>query len=764
MPPIRAREETAAFTFGRFLLVSRLARGGMAEVYGSRPLGRSQLPRVVAVKRMLPDIAARGDFIDMFVDEAKLVSRLEHDNIVRSYEYGREAGSYYIAMEMLSGIDMSRVATAMKARGRPIPPEIVAWIGEQVCAGLAHAHALEDDDGAPVGLIHRDVTPHNLIVGFDGVVKIIDFGIAKSAIQSSQTTAGTIKGKVRYMSPEQATRSAPIDYRSDIFSTGVCLWEWLAGRRMFSPDLNTLQTLKKVRRGDFKPLAEVNAHLPKELTEIIDRALAQNPDERFQDAEEMRMALEAYRSARCAHPEKILSRWLNRELPAQRRMHEHRIAAISATPLPEDTIGDHSDIERAATECAHLKKNTSSFAEAPTEVFFSVDVELPEIVEEATGELLESRPTQTEASGSLWGGDESGVQTRIEKSPWRGDHPEVTDPDGREEPRTQTTKILTSRAADGSRAEDCSPSEDGWSPENTLPRSDTRQSLDAARPLEGITPPNTRRVRRDRPAFIAAAAVAAAALLGVGFHYAGATQAPSTAAASGAGVLQVRLTTEAARAAEVFVDGVQRGQAPLTLGTLAPGAHEIRITADGFDDLVEVVELAAGTTTIMAASLNATTEGPDLPEPAAETVTEEAPEQPEQEEALETEDELQAPVRLAVAAADEERVDAVARWARLQEFRARRARIAARTEAAPLEVEPRDSAGDVGQDLIGDGSRRDGDLLGVDGVGALSPEDDGFIPNASLGDGRDVEGREIHRDPTDDGTAHASDEHRAAVP
>jgi|GEM_PF-2112000 len=742
MSLIRAREESAPFTFGRFLLVGRIAQGGMAEIYGSRPLGKSRLPRVVAIKRMLPDIAARGDFIDMFVDEAKLVSRLEHQNIVRSYEYGREAGSYYIAMEMLSGIDMSRVAASMHARGRHIPPEIVAWIGEQVCAGLAHAHALEDDDGTPVGLIHRDVTPHNLIVGFDGIVKVIDFGIAKSAIQRTQTTAGTIKGKVRYMSPEQATRTAPVDHRSDIFSFGVCLWEWLAGQRMFPSDLNILKTLKKVRQGDFRPLAEVNPHLPEELTAIVDRALAQNPDERFQHAEEMRRALEEYRSARCAQPDKILSRWLDRELPDQRRMHEHRIAAISATPLPEGTISYHADMEQVAAEKSHPGKNTSSFAEAPTEVFFSVDVELPEEAAIAGGELLEGRPTPIEAARSHWGVDDSGVQTRIEKSPWRGDHPEVTDPDDREEPRPETTRILTSRSDDSSR------SDDRWSPEETLRSSDTRQSLDTLRPLECVAPPRAHRARWEHPAFIAAAAVAAAAVLGVGFHFAGATQANSTAAATSAGVLQVRLTTEAAPAA-VFIDGVQRGEAPLTLGTLAPGAHEIRITADGFEDLVEEVRLAPGTTTIMAASLRAmpdVSEFPELPEPTAETVI-----------VIEAGTVTETP-------AEQERVDAEARWARLQEFRARRAHIAASAQAEPSEVEPRDSTRDVGQDLIADGVRRGGDLLGVDGLGALGPEDDSFVPELGPGDGRDVEGREVHRDPADDGTAHPGDEHRAAVP
>ncbi len=665
LPGARVDEDSPT-TFGRFLLVERLAAGGMAEVYASRPLRRTRLPRVVAIKRMLPDIAARGDFIDMFVDEAKLVSRLNHENIVRSYEYGREAGAYYIAMEMLSGLDMSRLASLVSRRRRRIPPEIAAYVAEQVCAGLAHAHALEDERGEHIGLIHRDITPHNLIVGFDGTVKIIDFGIAKSAIQRAQTTVGMLKGKVCYMSPEQATRTARIDYRSDIYSTGVCLWEWLAGRRMFSPDLHFLKTLKKVRGGDFKPIDQLRPGLPDELVAIVNKALAKKPRDRFQSAEEMREALEAYRAKRCSMPKRALRRWLDRELADQRMKAEQQMQRIGATPVPEGTIAYHPELELVATE-QEAKDGQSSFVEAATEVFFSVDIDID--VAELAEDSVTSAVTDFDVELPSWSRDTSGIQTKVGKRPRRpGGHRATR----RAAARAQTTTLVDESPWWQAYAEISPPSdwEDAETKKHIGTTDETPRLIDTLRPQEQITKTEKQpaKTRRAHPALLVAAALAAAAILGAGVHFA----ERRAAAAADAGVLQVRLSGDA-ESATVFVDGVERGMAPLTLGTLSAGRHDVRVVAEGFRELAQRIEVEQGATTIVAASLAALEAAAAEPEPEVSRAAEEgaAP--------AEADDGAESP---ALTAAEAERQARQERWERLLAIRAARARRAERRAAA----------------------------------------------------------------------------------
>jgi len=648
--------------FGRFLLVDRLAAGGMAEVYASRPLRTNRMPNVVAIKRMLPEVAARSDFVEMFVDEAKLVSRLDHENIVRSYEYGREAGAYYIAMEMLCGLDMSRVAALMAHRERQFPPEIAAWIAEQVCAGLAHAHALEDDDGKPVALIHRDVTPHNVILGFDGIVKIIDFGIAKSQIQRSQTSVGVLKGKVCYMSPEQATRGARIDHRSDIYSVGVCLWEWLAGRRMFSPEVHYLKTLKKVCAGKFEPIGDLRSGLPDELVGILDKALAQEPEDRFQSAEEMRQALESYRSPRVSKPERSLRRWLDRELADQRLIHEQRLEMIATTPVAEGTIPYHVALDTEVEESS-ANEAAPSFVEATTEVFFSIDVELTD----DTGAMIGSGPTDHDVRLPYWS-EGSGVTRRDVPRVRLGDEEEPL-----EGMATRVDKSSRGRA----RGEVASEKDREVAASRTGAAFPAPPAIDIDMPRSSRGEPRSTRRDGVHPGLALAGAVVAAAIVGVAVFYA---QQPPAATNSDEGVVQVRLAMDV-EGATVFVDGQERGGAPLTLGAVSAGAHEIRVVADGYEDVVEQVEIVSGTTTIVAASMARIPELTSEADASADSDDEELAAEPESDEPPQVSAEESE--RLA---AEERRAEAQARWARLQETRERRARRAARAEAAGAEA------------------------------------------------------------------------------
>src|SRR5262245_18293462 len=208
--------------FGNYRLVRRIARGGMAEVFLARHLGMEGFERRVAIKRILPHLSEAEEFKSMFLDEARLAAQLTHPNIVHIYDFGRVDEYYFIGMEFVDGVDLGRLIR--HARNRPVPFEFAARIFSDVCSGLHYAHNAVDGEGRPLGLVHRDVTPQNVLVTYDGVVKLVDFGIAKAAWQAGRTRPGVVKGKFAYMSPEQV-EGRRLDGRSDVFSAGICLYE-----------------------------------------------------------------------------------------------------------------------------------------------------------------------------------------------------------------------------------------------------------------------------------------------------------------------------------------------------------------------------------------------------------------------------------------------------------------------------------------------------------------------------------------------------------
>ncbi len=267
-------------TFGGYTLLERLAMGGMAEVFLARPEGQD---RLVAVKRILPSVAADDDFIAMFIDEAKIAGQLTHPNIAQILDIGRINNSYFIAMEYVSGQDLrglwdrTREAAPSTPRGMPIP--IVCHLVKKLAEALDHAHRKRDAKGRPLGIIHRDVSPQNVLVSYDGELKIIDFGIAKAANRIVKTQTGVLKGKFAYMAPEQA-RGDPIDHRSDVFAIGVILYELLTGERAFRGDTDFV-LLEKVRRVDVVAVRELRSDLPRELERIVNKALSREAGDRY---------------------------------------------------------------------------------------------------------------------------------------------------------------------------------------------------------------------------------------------------------------------------------------------------------------------------------------------------------------------------------------------------------------------------------------------------------------------------------------------------
>ena len=276
--------------FGKYLLLEKLATGGMAQLYRAKIIGVEGFEKFIAIKQILPHLAHEEELITSFIDEAKLAALLNHQNVVQIYDFGSMENSYFITMEYLFGRDLRAVNAKAREKGSPVSLENALYLISKVCAGLDYAHKLKDFQGKSLYIIHRDISPQNIFLTYEGDVKIVDFGIAKAASQSTITQVGMIKGKVAYMSPEQAAGKV-IDHRSDIFATGILLYELIAGGRMFKGD-DTLQILSKVREGEFTPLGTLKGGLPEKLYDITAKALAKDPEDRYQSCADMQADIE----------------------------------------------------------------------------------------------------------------------------------------------------------------------------------------------------------------------------------------------------------------------------------------------------------------------------------------------------------------------------------------------------------------------------------------------------------------------------------------
>jgi len=275
--------ESETVPFGKYLLLDRIAVGGMAEIFLAQ-LAEDPGQRLV-IKRIRPQLSRQTAFVKMFLNEAKLAAQLNHPNIVQIYDLGKIGESYYIAMEHIFGRDMRRIIPKADGLGIPFPMVYALKIASAVCEGLSHAHQKHDLHGNPLHIVHRDVTPENIMVSFGGAVKILDFGIAKAQNQLEQARAGEIKGKLSYMSPEQCQGFA-LDQRSDLFSLGAVLYEWVTGYKLFTGD-SEVAILKSITEGKIYSPSYFKADIPEGVEAILMRALEKDRDRRYQTAWDM---------------------------------------------------------------------------------------------------------------------------------------------------------------------------------------------------------------------------------------------------------------------------------------------------------------------------------------------------------------------------------------------------------------------------------------------------------------------------------------------
>ena len=277
---------------GRYEILGRLATGGMAEVFLGRLMGPSGFERVVVLKRILPHLARESDFVDMFLDEARIVAKINHKNVIQVSELGRDGDELYLVMEFVEGESLGGFMRRHWGSEREIGFELAAYVIAEACAGLHAAHELSDEDGRTQEVVHRDVSPQNLMITYDGQVKVLDFGIAKAVDRSARTATGTLKGKVEYMSPEQC-KAQPLDRRSDVFALGTLLYELATNKRLFRRG-NEVAALRAVCEEPIPRPCDVLPGFPPALEEICLKALARDRGARYRSADELRRALVGY--------------------------------------------------------------------------------------------------------------------------------------------------------------------------------------------------------------------------------------------------------------------------------------------------------------------------------------------------------------------------------------------------------------------------------------------------------------------------------------
>ena len=631
-----ARPQPRVIPFGKYLLLQRLAVGGMAEVFLAKSFGIEGFEKIIAIKRILPTMAEDSDFIDMFIDEAKIAGQLSHANIAPIYELGKIGESHYIAMEYIWGKDLLQVMNRFRRMRKRMPPAMVAFVGGKMCEALDYAHQKRDRRGEPLNLIHRDMSPQNVLISYEGSVKVIDFGIAKAASRTTKTQAGVLKGKFGYMSPEQV-RGLPIDHRSDVFAVGTCLYEMLTSERLFVGE-SDFSTLEKVRSASVAPPSTMVKEIPPQLDAVIMKALARDPADRYATAGAFQEALlEFLATQRPPFTTSKLAQWMKTAFSDEFEQEKQRLDSFSqigrpsvlggapqrrapsrpaapppprpvpkpvAAPKPPapDPLGglesfqDESEFEGEATmitqspfdemqaraSASAPEPEPEEFDEQATQIFFTAD-DLQEVAPDDEGPTAAFTPDMA-ALNALAG--PAGRQpppgvVPLERpgSLMPGDGPRHAASPGFDAPPPALAHQPT-------------PVTDG--PQRRLQTMEMGAQSPAA--AEALLAPAPAAKKNSYVLFAAAAVVMLA--LGVGGAY---------VAFGGAkyGALEIRTSPDEATAA-VSVDGESKGASPLRIEELPPGRRLVEVAAEGYQPYARVVEVHENETLTMDIALTAT--------------------------------------------------------------------------------------------------------------------------------------------------------------
>jgi eukaryotic-like serine/threonine-protein kinase len=353
----------------RYELLGEIASGGMATVYLARLTGMGGFQRFVAMKRLHPHLAGEKEFVEMFLDEARIAARLHHPNVVPILEVGASQVGYYLVMEYIEGDTLARLLARAASTGKKLPVSIALRIAIDMLSGLHAAHELHDDHNEPVNLVHRDVSPQNVLVGQDGIARITDFGVARAASRLTATRVGQLKGKIAYMAPEQAAGTEELDRRADVFSAGIVIWEALAQKRLFKAE-NEAATLSRVITEPVPLLFQVTPQVSKEVSGVVMRALERDRDKRFASCAAFADALEAAAALKdkVATPRELaayVNEVMGQEISQQRDnvrawlAHSEPTGAAAAPDLPSGIIPS-SSVSAAAMSIPGLTEASRS--------------------------------------------------------------------------------------------------------------------------------------------------------------------------------------------------------------------------------------------------------------------------------------------------------------------------------------------------------------------------------------------------------------------
>ncbi|EYF08478.1 serine/threonine-protein kinase [Chondromyces apiculatus] len=328
------REASAPISvLGRYAIYEPIAAGGMARVYLGRQLGAAGFARTVAIKRMLPHLVEEQRLVTMFIDEARLAARIRHPNVVSILDVVSDGSELFLVMEYVAGESLFALQKGLQKHSLKLPVEVASSIATSALYGLHAAHEALSEEGTPLGLVHRDVSPQNILVGIDGITRVLDFGVAKGAGRLQQTTQrGQLKGKIGYVAPEQLQASTEVSRAADIYAVGVVLWEMLAGRRLFMGD-NQGAVMLSILDGEVPSLAEVAPWVDPAARNIVDRAIARAPEDRFATALEMANALE--KAVPPASPGRVAA-WVQEVVPEVLAARAAVVARVERAPLPAD--------------------------------------------------------------------------------------------------------------------------------------------------------------------------------------------------------------------------------------------------------------------------------------------------------------------------------------------------------------------------------------------------------------------------------------------
>ncbi len=521
----------AGSQIGKYIVQRKLAEGGMAEIFVASSFGPEGFEKQVIIKRIRTGLAGDPSFVKMFVSEARLVSQLNHSNIVQIFDFDRHEDTFYIAMEYVRGVSLAQAHERSRERGLQVPSIVAAQIAVEVARGLSFAHRLTEH-GEPLGIVHRDVTPHNILISYEGAVKLTDFGIAKAGRRAS--TAGMLKGKFAYMSPEQS-RGEPVDSRTDVFALGITLWELLTGQQLFDAD-SDIAVLRAVQERAVVLPEQFNPSVDPALGAIVMRCLERERTARFQSAQELERALNRYVIAYAERSEEIeVATWIRDLFPAEAARTE---ATITRAPV----AGRGEDLAPAAA-AAHMSNEVASIA--------AIGPMPPELLllhtPESTARTSPSGATPVLPAQRIW----ADSPTRRTTRPW------------------WAKKSLALGASAGLLVLLIVPFILRFRSSDTAPQSQATPSAQA--PLPSPAP----RFSEAAPALPAASSAATQ----------GRTAVPNTGPHKGGGAVRPlvpelpgMLELTVAPSGEVFIDGKSRGQQTGTLKyDLTPGDHQLDI-------------------------------------------------------------------------------------------------------------------------------------------------------------------------------------------